>query len=67
MLQFPCPVPLDIEVRLRSPVAQFIVRLALVGISTALISFFLPRPLFCRLLKIAFPFLPESTEEDRHG
>jgi hypothetical protein len=31
--------------------------------STALLSFFLPRPLFCKLFKIAFPFMPDRLED----
>jgi len=42
---------------------QFILCLLLVGLSTALISFLLPRPLFCKLFKIAFPFMPERLED----
>jgi hypothetical protein len=29
-----------------------------------LLSFFLPRPLFCKLFKIAFPFMPERIGDD---
>jgi hypothetical protein len=38
---------------------QFILYLALVAILTALLAFFLPHPLFCKLFKIAFPFMPD--------
>lgn len=64
MLQFPCPVPPGSEIPPPSTAEQFFACLLLVGISTALISFFLPRPLFCKLLKIAFPFLLERLERD---
>ncbi len=43
---------------------QFILCVALVAILTALLSFFLPRPLFCKLFKIAFPFMPERIGDD---
>ncbi len=67
MFQSPAPVPPGTEIPLSSPVEQFVACLLLVAIAASLISFFLPRPLFRKLLKIAFPFLPESIEEDRHG
>jgi hypothetical protein len=34
----------------------------LVVVATTLFSFLLPRPLFFKLIKIAFPFLPERLE-----
>lgn len=61
--QFPCPMPPGFEPPPLSSFEQFILCLLLVGISTALLSFFLPRPLFCKLFKIAFPFMPERLED----
>ena len=62
MLQFPAPVPPG-EIPPPTCFEQFILCVALVAISTALLSFFLPRPLFCKLFKIAFPFMPERLED----
>lgn len=64
MLQFPCPVPPGSEIPPPSTAEQFFGCLLLAAIAASLISFFLPRPLFCKLLKIAFPFLPERLERD---
>jgi hypothetical protein len=51
---------------LMSSFEQFIACLVLVGLSTALLSFFLPRPLFCKMFKIAFPFVAEQlSDRDR--
>ena len=62
MFQFPAPVPPG-EIPPPTCFEQFILFVALVAISTALLSFFLPRPLFCKLFKIAFPFMPERRED----
>jgi hypothetical protein len=62
MLQFPAPLPPG-EIPPLTCLAQFILCVALVGLSTALLSFFLPRPLFCKLFKIAFPFMPDQLED----
>jgi hypothetical protein len=62
MLQFPAPLPPG-ETPPLTCFEQFILCVALVAISTALLSFFLPRPLFCKLFKIAFPFMPERLED----
>ena len=62
MLQFPAPLPPG-EIPPLTRFEQFILCLALVALSTALLSFFLPRPLFCKLFKIAFPFMPERLED----
>ena len=62
MLQFPAPLPPGETPPLTS-FEQFILCVALVAISTAVLSFFLPRPLFCKLFKIAFPFMPERLED----
>jgi hypothetical protein len=58
MLQFPAPLP-PAEIPPLTSFEQFILGVALVAILTALLSFFLPRPLFCKQFKIAFPFMPE--------
>ena len=41
---------------------QFIACLVLSLITVSLISFLQPRPLFCKLFEIAFPFMPERLE-----
>lgn len=61
MLQFPAP-PAPGEIPPLTCFEQFMLCLVLVALSTALLSFFLPRPLFCKLFKIAFPFMPERLE-----
>jgi hypothetical protein len=58
--QLPCPVPPGFETPPMSSFEQFIACLLLVAIAASLISFTLPRPLFCKLMKIAFPFLEDS-------
>lgn len=63
MLQFPDPHPPNIPEYVPSQAEQFLVCLFLVAVSTALISFFLPRPFFRKLFKIAFPFMPERLED----
>jgi len=63
MLQFPAPLPPG-EIPPLTCFEQFILCVALVAMSTALLSFFLPRPLFCKLFKIAFPFMPERIGDD---
>jgi len=62
MIQFPAPVPPG-EIPQPTCFEQFILCLALVAISTGLLSFFLPRPLFCKLFRIAFPFMPDRLED----
>jgi len=62
MLQFPAPVPPG-EIPPPTCFEQFILCVALVAISTALLSLFLPRPLFCKLFKIVFPFMSERLED----
>ncbi len=62
MLQFPAPLPPG-EIPPLTCFEQFILCVALVGLSTALLSFLLPRPLFCKLFKIAFPFMPDRLED----
>jgi len=63
MLQFPAPLPPG-EIPPLTGFEQFILCFALVALSSALLSFFLPRPLFCKLFKIAFPFLPSKLRDD---
>jgi hypothetical protein len=63
MLQFPAPLRPG-EIPRLTCFEQFILCVALVAISTALLSFFLPHPLFCKLFKIAFPFMPERIGDD---
>ena len=62
MLQFPAPLPPG-EIPPLTCFELFMLCLAVVALSTALLSFFLPRPLFCKLFKIAFPFMPERLED----
>jgi hypothetical protein len=62
MLQFPAQVPPG-EIPPRTCFEQFILCVAMVAISTALLSFFLPRPFFCKLFKIALPFIPDRLED----
>jgi len=62
MLQFPAPLPAG-EIPPLTCFEQFILCVALVGLSAALLSFFLPRPLFCKLFKIAFPFMPDRLDD----
>ena len=54
MLHFPAPLP---------PLTSF-ERFVLYAISTALLSFFLPGPLFCKLSNIDFPIMPERIGDD---
>jgi len=61
MLQFPAPLPPG-EIPPLTCFEQFILCFALVALSSALLSFFLPRPLFCKLFRIAFPFMPDRLE-----
>jgi len=42
---------------LPAPFEQFMLCLAVVALATGLPCFLLPRPLFCKVFKIAFPFL----------
>jgi len=62
MLQFSGPVPPE-EIPPPTCFEQFILCVALVAMVTALLSFFLPRPLFCKLFKIAFPFMPDRLDD----
>ena len=64
MPQFPCPLPPGSEIPPPSTAEQFFACLLLAAIAAGVISFFLPRPLFRKLLRVAFPFLPEHLERD---
>ena len=64
-MQFPYPVPPEFEAPPpMSSFGQFIAYLVLSLITVSLISFLLPRPLLCKLFKIAFPFRPERLGDD---
>ena len=60
------PVPDDASFANLPPTTfeQFVGCVVLVVVATTLFSFLLPRPLFFKLIKIAFPFLPERLERD---
>jgi hypothetical protein len=62
MLQFPTPPP-GIETSPISPFEQLVNCVVLSVIAVSLISFVLPRPVFCKLFRIAFPFMPELLED----
>ncbi len=63
MIQFPAPCPSDCTPPPLSSFEQFIACLLLSLIAVSLISFLLPHPLFCKLFKIAFPFMPDRLED----
>ena len=60
------PLPDDASFANLPPTAfeQFVGCVVLVVVATTLFSFLLPRPLFFKLIKIAFPFLPQRLERD---
>lgn len=63
------PFPSDLELPPPTQFEQFCSFLALYFVLLGLASLLLPRPSFVALMKIAFPFLPESLEhvrEDDH-
>ena len=62
MFQLPTPPP-GIERPPSSPFEQLVACVVLSVIATTLIFFVLPRPLFCKLFRIAFPFIPERLED----
>ena len=62
MFQLPTPPP-GIETPPISPFEQLVACVVLSVIATTLISFVLPRPVFCKLFRIAFPFMPERLED----
>ena len=63
MLQFPFPVPPGTPEDIPGQTEQFVSFVVLSVIAVALFSFLLPRPIFCKLFKIAFPFMPERLED----
>jgi hypothetical protein len=67
MIQFPAPCPSDCTPPPLSSFEQFVVCLVLSGYAATFIFLTLPRPLFCKLFRIAFPFLPErlGDEDDK--
>jgi hypothetical protein len=60
------PFPSDVELPPPTQFEQFCSFLALYFVLLALVSLFLPRPSFLALMKIAFPFLPETLPEDHY-
>ena len=64
MLQFPCPVPPGTPEYIPNQTEQFVSFLVLYAIVATFISFILPRPLFCKLFRIAFPFMPDRLGDD---
>ena len=62
MLQLPPPPP-GIETPPISPFEQLVSCVVLSVIAVTLLSFVLPRPVFCKLFRIAFPFMPERLED----
>ena len=62
MFQLPTPPP-GIETPPISPFEQFVACVVLSVIAVTLFSFLLPRPIFLKLFKIAFPFMPERLED----
>ena len=62
MLQLPIPPP-GIETPPISPFEQLVSCIVLSAIAVALFSFLLPTPIFLKLFKIAFPFMPERLED----
>ena len=59
------PSPSDLELPAPTQFEQFCSFLALYFVLLSLASLLLPRPWFVVVMKIAFPFLPESLEEFR--
>jgi hypothetical protein len=62
MFQLPTPPP-RIETPPISPFEQLVACIVLSVIAATLISFVLPHPVFCKLFRIAFPFMPERLED----
>jgi len=63
MLQLPCPVSPGPPDHIPTQIDQFISLVMLSVITVSSISFLLPRPLLCKLFRIAFPFMPERLED----
>jgi len=66
LIEAPISLPDDASFDNLPPTAfdQFVGCVVLVVVVTTLFSFPLPRPLFFKLIKIAFPFLPERLERN---
>jgi hypothetical protein len=62
MFQLPTPPP-GIVTPPISPFEQLVACIVLSVIAATLISFALPHPVFCKLFRIAFPFMPERLED----
>jgi hypothetical protein len=60
------PLPSEVELPPPTQFEQFCSFLALYLVLLGLTSFLLPRQWFVALMKIAFPFLPETLPEDNH-
>ena len=60
------PFPSEVELPPPTQFEQFCSFLALYFVLLCLGSLLLPRPWFVALMKIAFPFLPETLQEDNH-
>lgn len=64
MFQFPSPCPSDCALPpSASSFERFVACLLLSFIAVSLISFLLPPPIFRKLFKIAFPFMPDRLED----
>jgi hypothetical protein len=60
------PFPSDLELPPPTQFEQFCSFVAFYLVLLGLASLLLPRPWFIALMKIAFPFLPETLQEDDH-
>jgi hypothetical protein len=63
MLQFPFPVPPGTPEHIPSQTEQFVSFVVLSAFAVTFIFLTLPRPIFCKLFKIAFPFVPKRLED----
>ncbi len=64
MLQFPFPVPPGTPEYIPGQTEQFVSFVVLSAFAVTFISLILPRPIFCKLWQIAFPFVPERLGDD---
>ena len=64
MLQFPFPVPPGTPEYIPSQTEQFVSFVVVSAIAVTFVFLTLPRPLFCKLFRIAFPFVPERLGDD---
>jgi hypothetical protein len=60
------PFPSDVELPPPTQIEQFVSFLAAYLMALAWTSLVLPRPWFMVLMKVAFPFLPETFPENNH-